>query len=643
MIVHPFRALMTKELIHHRSAFIGLAVLIAINFLVLFAEAATEARLLTMFQISGFFLAFTVPLLALILGNRLVVSEYYGRTQLFIEALPIPRWQMVTVKYLLGLAILAGAMALNLALVALAASRTEPVELDFMLRLFVRALAFIFFVWSTAFAMGFVGRWRFIIYFCSALALSYLEFATQVRLAEVGPFKLANPDVFGLERYALPAEAIIVTTAIGAFFLAVSFLLALIREGSVVEVLARPMSRREKTISVVLAFAYITALETLDARSEKEPFEFTEDEVVRSEDLPIAIMYGDSYNRERAEALLDHLESVLGSLREAMRLDRLPPVRIAYFGVLDGDIYQDGHAQGNDGILERVNFNSERWHDADFSADLIHSVLAHTTHGRGVFEPKHWLLDGFCYWWAVEQSPATKQSTLTRRYMLRALFGTRDRPLDAKQLHRWTVYQEALGDAVSTAVAYSGLKFLQEQRGSETVMQLARSVLARRPPNDIRELFYERRHPMAEVFQEATGESWSQFIESWSNWLKRQSAPQTELGKALAQIPRISASIERERNAHGIHELFYGIQFDPPIEDNRTCTLIHAELSPYDFWVMKNRFKRRERPCRDAAAGPVRFPGLYGEGQRAFVALEVDSTLLACRVRAAAERMEFDR
>jgi ABC-type transport system involved in multi-copper enzyme maturation permease subunit len=38
------------------------------------------------------------PLVGLVLGHRMVVREYQAHTHLFLEGLPIRRWEMVVAK-----------------------------------------------------------------------------------------------------------------------------------------------------------------------------------------------------------------------------------------------------------------------------------------------------------------------------------------------------------------------------------------------------------------------------------------------------------------------------------------------------------------------------------------------------------------
>jgi hypothetical protein len=100
-MAHPAaraRALFAKELQQHGGP-IGVAtLLLGLSWVVAHLSFAREARTLSALElVSGFAVA---PLVAaaLWLGHRLVVTEYYGRTQRFVEALPISRGQMALAR-----------------------------------------------------------------------------------------------------------------------------------------------------------------------------------------------------------------------------------------------------------------------------------------------------------------------------------------------------------------------------------------------------------------------------------------------------------------------------------------------------------------------------------------------------------------
>ncbi len=136
-----------------------------------------------------------------------------------------------------------------------------------------------------------------------------------------------------------------------------AFLMALIREGALVEVLSRRMSRREKaTTTSFLLFALLSAA-ILDSKRPKDPYRFQEEEVVHGESLPISILYQYPWMESEARSLMDHLERSLGGMIDALEIAELPTTRIAYDSSLDAGIFQTATLTDLDGLLVRANYD----------------------------------------------------------------------------------------------------------------------------------------------------------------------------------------------------------------------------------------------------------------------------------------------
>src|SRR4029077_8165943 len=97
-------------------------------------------------------LIFLVGLLSiLVLANRLVVREYSGRTQLFLETLPVSRAQVVAVKWLTGAILLAIPMAIGYAVTLHVAFAQVLLTPRLILLIAVRGATFLGFAYSLAF------------------------------------------------------------------------------------------------------------------------------------------------------------------------------------------------------------------------------------------------------------------------------------------------------------------------------------------------------------------------------------------------------------------------------------------------------------------------------------------------------------
>ncbi len=87
----------------------------------------------------------------LTLANRLVVREYTGRTQLFLETLPVSRAQVVAVKWLTGAVLLAIPMAAGFAVTLHVAFAQVTLTSRFIQLIAVRGGTFLLFAYSLAF------------------------------------------------------------------------------------------------------------------------------------------------------------------------------------------------------------------------------------------------------------------------------------------------------------------------------------------------------------------------------------------------------------------------------------------------------------------------------------------------------------
>ncbi len=648
------KALLGKELGQHALVGIGLAVCLAGAYALLLSAALLSGETVSLMEAHGGFLLF-ITLAGLVLANRLVVAEYYGRTQLFVEALPVARWQMVAVKYLLGLALLILAAGSSLAATALAALSREPIDLRFLGLVGTRTGCYVFCAWSFFFAMGLLGRFRTAIYIAFLLALTLVDQMTAFEIQRFGPLAVLDSSTLPFERETLPARAVAETVALGAVWTALAFALALIHEGSVAEALARRMSLREKSVLGGLFVALMLAITFLEERRDKEPYAFEQQEVLRSEAVPLEILYLLPERRSDAEALLRRLEDDLASLAGELGWRQPPAVRVAYGPSLDAGIYDVAVLDAHDGLLVRANFQGDGWDPEDFSAHVLGLALDEATGGRARFEPKAWLRDGFAHWWSgrdhtwtgSDHAPGEAASGLEQACrrgftpLLRALWATRGEPLSEERLAAWLRTRERLGEDLAEAVALSGLLVLEQRHGRDAVLGLAHRVFGRRPPEDLRELLYEWRHPMAAEFARATALAWSDFLGEWQGELERlRAAPACR--QALAGLADGEGSVEVEAGAGAVRDLVYGFRFAESPPAGTLVTLLHHRLTPFDRELERRDLKRVEKlwpaEARDAS---WRLPGFYGRGSRVFLALEVESADLGCPIRLWAERREI--
>ncbi|MDQ3032706.1 MAG: ABC transporter permease [Myxococcota bacterium] len=635
-------ALVRKELEQHAGALLGLASFLAGSWALLMLGVFAAPATVTYLEAHANMLRFFVPVAGLALGNRLVVAEYHGRTQLFLEALPLGRFEMLFVKLGLGLVLMEGIALGSLGATLLVASTREPVDLPFVAILAARTSVVALALWCFFFAMGLLGRLRIPIYIAIVMLLLYIASATELELMRFGPFRLLAEDL-ALERTRWPTEALLVTLAIAAGWVALAMVLAAVREGSIAETLSQRMSQREKVSIGMVFFIAVVAWGRLAPPTERPPLEFPEDGVARSSTLPIEVMYVDEEARDDAEALLARLEPELAALREGLGWDELPPVRVALAERLDGRTFEPVTVGEDDGVLLRANFlRGPEFNEDELVSEIVGRTIDAATGGRALWEPIEWPRDGIAAWW-----PHRDEVTLPDALVLRALWATRARPIDPPRLHAWDRTLQRDGERVSAALAATGIQVLEDTRGKDAVLALGRALFGRELPDDGRAVIHGWLNPTPEVLREATGMTEGELIDAWSRWLETAEA-RSDLETSIRALPYGEAAVSFVRASEGeLPELVARLTLDRAPAPGTTVSLLHLGIGPFDEYVWPWEPQREERawPCDGEVCErtiEIRLPGRYGPGQRAWVSLDVEGTVLGTAARAAHARLEAE-
>lgn len=633
--------LFEKDLRQHLIPFIILSVIIFIVFGFLMLGSIVSARSMGFLSAENSFLIFFIPLSAIVLGSRLVVKEYHGRTQLFIESLPISRVEMVLVKYLIGLGFLFFVTLFTLLISSGLSHNSDPVGTKFLLILSSRSFMYCYFVWSFLFAMGFTGKFRIPIYIFLVFVIVMINQTTELDITRAGPIALMMPDSFPLERYNYPVKELFQTFLLGSGWLSLALILSLINEGSIAESLAKPMSQREKAIIGIIIIGFILAFALLESKRVKDPYKFNSDAVIVSEIEPIEILYIHDNLKSDAEVLNEYLEKKISDLRNTLGLKKTPPVRVAFMGSLDKNKFETAKLSSNDGVLVRANFKDiDTWCINEFTSYLIRAILDHVTHKRTRFAPKQWLHDGFSCWWA--QGGFSMESDLHKTLLLRSMFALNTQELNSQVIKDWSIFRERFGEPIAEAVAYSGLAYLQSSKGSEMVINLVKAVYGRHIPNDSREVIYELFHPMSVVFEEQTGENWEDFISAWTGWINKM-ASQPEFKTKLAAIPEVNSAVEIMEKEGSIRDIVYSFNFSYTPDSGYVCSLLHKKLSPFDSVISTKALLREEKIYQEYSKSQERhLTGKYNSGERVFLALEYESDILGVPIRTLSKRMNIE-
>lgn len=639
-------ALLSKELRQHLVVGAGLLVVVPLSWALLAAGVAVSPDNITYLMTHVYFLWVFLPLTAIVVGNRLVVAEYHGRTQLFLESLPIRRVEVFSVKAALGLAVvLLTALTSLFAAVVLAAS-TEPVGGRFLGLMLVRTLGYSLCLWFLLFMLGFLGRFRVPIIIALVVIDATIDSLTAFETEHWGPFGLVD-ELLALDRVTLPTEELVTTLILSLVFIVVAAALALINEGSVAESLAKSMSLREKSFAGGLLIAGLLALIAAERNQEPAPFSFGDTAVLASDQTELEIYYVRDEARDDAERLLSALEGDLALLGETLGRTKLPMARVALRESLDGQTVEPVELARDDGVLLRANFRSPS-HDV-LRAAVIRELLDVMSGRRARFEPLAWFLEGFSRWLVAHRSGANdacRRAPESCPLMLRALWlRGRQGTLEPAALERWILIRESQGEGVAAGLAFSALSTLEQERGVESIGRLARALYAEEAPQDCRAVVAARRLPLSRLLQRETGLEWDDFIARWNEQLVVMSEG-SQVGEALASLPRAEVSITVSAGTGAIRDVVVQVSVDAAGEDEVVVAVLHHELLPFDEPLdpAEVQLEREERLVEGAARErlEVHIEGRYGPGTRVFLAVELESVALGCPLRFHAERRTIE-
>jgi len=614
--VRALAALAWKDAVQHAWLVPAFGLVLPLGWLLFLLSALGQPATVTLLEAHLWATRILLPLVALILGNRLVVAEYHGRTQQFLEALPIHRAQLVLVKWALGGAVVLTAAALSLGAGALAASFREPIDPGFLGRIGARTALFSLAAWSFFFVMGFLGRVRFAGYLAIAAGLGLLARTTDLELLRFGPFAMVAGDLV-LERDLWPWEAMAQTAVAAAVLLGTALVLSGVRDGGLAETLAKPMAQREKAAIGIAIVALLIAWAKLAPPDARAPYDFPEEDVARSARVPLEVYYGRPELRADAEAVLARLEEELPQLGRALGWSEIPAVHVMISERLDTGGTEPVAVGDDDGLALRANFvRGPGWDEDAFVGEVVGRVLDEHTDGRSYWEPYGWLRDGIAEWWP------TRDGELPRGVVLRALFATRARGVDGDRLRRWDLFREREGFAPTEALAATGVAALVEAGGRDSVLSLARDVFGPVPPDDSRPVIGAWWRPMPARERAHLGMDRGALCRRWNDWLAQRRAL---VPAALAALARAEASLSTEQSAEGLLDLVARVRSPVPLPEGSTVSLLHLRMGPFDHdvWPWEPSFEDRLWPA-GAREMEVRVRGHYGRGTRVWAAIDVE-------------------
>jgi len=659
--VMTIASLLGKETREHLGAALVLSVGTFAIVLLALVQNRAAAYSMSPFEVVRFSLITFLPLITLIVGNRLIVREYLSGTRLFVEALPVGGVLPLVLKYLLGFGFLAILSAAMILIAANLAGIIEDVDGPYVFLMLGKTLVMVSLYWSIVFCFSLCGHLRIGLYLVTIGFILLMIYYPGIDQSRFSPFALMDDQLFVFERDTVPWIDIAWTLALSFAFTLAGFLLARVGEGSVADRLARPMTRRDYVALGILVMGGLVVFSTLVEKTLHQPFEFSGDFILRVTDPAVSVSYLEPEYREAGEAQLSIMQDSLTALQATLGLVQMPAIRLA----LDADReMHDIDYSTLDGVLITANWlEHDTYDDAILEAVVLHGALSYFSGNRAPFEPYHWVLDGFTRWW-VEQGYRDLRAAHANELLARARFALERMPADYDLVDKWQLMADEFGYPTAEALAWSAMTYLEEEKGSEVVVQLAREFLTERVGENALAVIRDRRLSSIERFKEVTGLDWQKFDQGWRSWVMQQSEQPSVLAIS-AQLPELEGVVESVTDKAGMHRLTGGYQAFrrsrskvadtdddvrvSVIADQNTsgksgvafdgsCLLKHEWIGPFDTEFEVRDDNMDVQPCvygREVHTISSR----YASGDRVFVALEYETDILHQPLRLTAKRL----
>lgn len=601
-------ALARKEIREHG---IVLAAAYLFGLLLLFGMLAQAQQLLggRFVGLMRFSLLFA-PLLALVLANRLFVREYAGRTQLYLETLPIGRLRVFATKWLLG-----AVLILLPALVACWAAwrfvgRNEVLAFADVRGPLLAVLCFWFSVWSFAALGGMLGRYRYVVWLAILGVLYLTGSVAGIPSFELPILRLLAVDVQMATGTPEPAAFLHAGIAI-VLLTGAAVALALLGSGGLASTLARRMTARERVFVIVTLLALITLSSLLERQPEPPPFAIVEGERVEGRYVDVGVLPTADFPAPAARSLAAAVAGDVDSLIETLAIGIEPPVFILPQRGIDRHALELGALNGASGIVLRMAPDSP----LDMVRTLVlHSLLNDATLGRGMRDDRHVLLDGLAAWWALRDDDSARTLWWRRAAAL-------PEPITATRLTDWSATSERFGDCMALALAFNVVDALVADLGEEPAQALLGRIL-REPPDDARVLFETgprrllARHDL-----------------DWETLAARAEASRQDLRRRnpswAGAWPGVEASVDWRRSVER------GTEIETNVTGDTAYTAYYGQLGPWSDQI-------GGLPRFDVAGGPAVLPVAPPVGARMLVVVEVDSAALDCPVRLLARRLTIE-
>ncbi len=517
--------LVEKEVRQHTTLLIFITLVMLTGLFVLgsnkfLAQAGGSA--FSLFSILWFLM---LPLATLVLATGLVAAEFRNKTQLFLEGLPLPRWKMLAVKYLLGLAVVTACTTFLLAGAWWMGRNAEVMTLNFALLLFTKSLGWSWFCWSVCFAHGFLGRYRGWVGVTLVLGLLSIQ-QMGVMVTRFGPFHLISQH-FSYERFVWPVEALWVTAALILVLTSAGFALGMVRDATVAAMMSEKMSTREKIVLTTMALAAVVAIGAIYEKQESlTPLNLPGSVDRREGAASVSVAAAVAVPSPAEEQALDaHATAVAGMLAEAgayLDCASLPPVYLVHRRDFTAKQFEIDESKSPKRIIIRRNLVMTSPSDTEFQSQIVVSVLGVHQLGRLSSDTRGWILDGFAAWWPVRKRVQTPADFM-KLHPLGEVPPVRT--LQENDLVNWLMTIKDLTPAQQSALAGLGMVALGEY-GEQPRQRFLAKVLGYPAPLDVRAALHDWFHPVSRIMKSTTGGDLESLARKWTAALQHEEAGQ---------------------------------------------------------------------------------------------------------------------
>lgn len=457
-----------------------------------------------------------LPLGCYVLAGSMIGGEFRHKTQIFLEGLPLPRWQMLLVKLLLGLAASLGLSWLLIASAWWQGRESESMTRGFVALLLAKSGAWAAFVWTVNFTLAFLGRYRLPFALTVVLGLMILN-AEGFDVAAHGPLTLLDA-TFAYERHVWPIRDLVITFTSSWAIAAVGYLLGSVRHASLATLLAQKMSNRERIMLSLLALTAIAGIGlSHQARQETQPVHLPGSVDWSQDGVRVQVAAAvENPTPEEWAALQRWSEQIGRFFHETaawLRRPELPPIYLVHRRDYVTARLDWQSLDSRQGVLVRLNVLNNDPADVQLREELLSKVLHAALHYRLKFkgDASGWVLDGFAHRWPRTQiqppAPAMVNPALT-----------------PQQLAGWLKVRQDLGEKQARQVAAVALDCLAKV-GESHQRDFVAAILGRQVPHHSGALLLEWLHPPDALLRQHTGLDWPQLAEQWSQALSVKPQP----------------------------------------------------------------------------------------------------------------------